>query len=160
MAKSKKTNAERILDQNKVEYTAMSYDVSDGNIDGISVADKIGKSYDTVFKTLVTKGQGRDLYVFVVPVSGELDMKKAARACGEKKIEMIPVKDIEKHTGYIRGGCSPIGMKKQYRTFIHDSIKEENEIIISAGKKGAQICLKPEDLAKLINASFADIIHN
>ncbi len=135
MAKSKKTNAERILDQAKIEYTALSYSLDDDKIDGISVADKIGKSHDVVFKTLVTQGQGRELYVFVVPVSGELDMKKAARACGEKKVEMIPVKDIQKHTGYIRGGCSPIGMKKKYKTFIHHSIKGNDEIIVSAGKK-------------------------
>ena len=113
-----------------------------------------------VFKTLVTHGQGRDLYVFVVPVSGELDMKKAARACGEKKIEMISVKDIQKHTGYIRGGCSPIGMKKKYKTFIHNSIEGEAEIIVSAGKKGAQICMRPEDLAQVTEAEFVDIIHN
>lgn len=160
MAKSKKTNAERILDQNKVEYTSMSYDLSDDKIDGISVADKIGKSHDVVFKTLVTHGQGRDLYVFVVPVSSDLDMKKAAKACGEKKIEMIPVKDIQKHTGYIRGGCSPIGMKKKYKTFIHEAILGAGEIIVSAGKKGAQICLKPEDLARVIEAEFVDIVHN
>jgi len=159
MAKSKKTNAERILDQNKIVYTSMTYDLSDDKIDGISVADKIGKSYDLVFKTLVTQGQGRDLYVFVVPVSKDLDMKKAAKVCGEKKIEMIPVKDIQKHTGYIRGGCSPIGMKKHYVTFIHESIIDKGEIVVSAGKKGAQICLKPEDLAKVIDAKFADIVH-
>lgn len=160
MAKSKKTNAERILDQNQIEYTSMTYSIDDDKIDGISVADKIGKSHEVVFKTLVTHGQGRELYVFVVPVSGELDMKKAARACGEKKIEMISVKDIQKFTGYIRGGCSPIGMKKKYKTFIHNSIEGEVEIVVSAGKKGAQICLDPQDLARVTEAKFADIIHN
>jgi len=158
MAKSKKTNAERILDQNKVEYTSMSYDISDDQIDGISVADKIGKSHEVVFKTLVTIGQGRDLYVFVIPVADELDMKKAARVCGEKKVEMISVKDIQKHTGYIRGGCSPVGMKKTYKTYIHHSIEGQDEIIVSAGKKGAQMVLKPEALAGVIDAEFVDLV--
>lgn len=160
MGKSKKTNAERILDQNNITYESISYSLEDDKIDGISVADKIGKSHDVVYKTLVTKGQGRDLYVFVLPVSGELDMKKAARACGEKKVEMIPVKDIQKHTGYIRGGCSPIGMKKSYKTFIHSAIESAEEIIISAGKKGAQISLCPRDLVKVVDGEFADIIHD
>ncbi len=159
MGKSKKTNVERILDQHKVSYTSVTYDLTDGKIDGVSVADKIGKSHTTVFKTLVTKGQGKDLYVFVVPVAQELDLKKAARVCGEKKVEMIAVKDIQKFTGYIRGGCSPIGMKKLYRTFIHNSIESEPEIIVSAGKKGAQICLSPVDLSRIVNAEFADLIH-
>ncbi len=157
MAKSKKTNAERILDQNKVEYTSMSYDISDDLIDGISVADKIGKSHEVVFKTLVTHGTGKEYYVFVIPVSGELDMKKAARACGEKKIEMIAVKDIQKLTGYIRGGCSPVGMKKNYKTYIDQSIESKSEIIVSAGKKGAQIALDPKDLQSVISAKFADV---
>jgi len=158
MAKSKKTNAERILDQHKLDYTSIAYDITDDLIDGISVADKIGKSHDVVFKTLVTKGHGRDLYVFVIPVAGELDMKKAARACGEKKIEMIPVRDIQKHTGYIRGGCSPIGMKKNYHTYIHESIKGQEEIVVSAGKKGAQISLSPASLVQVTSAEFVDIV--
>ncbi len=135
MGKSKKTNAERILDQNNITYESISYTIDDDKIDGISVADKIGKSHDIVYKTLVTKGQGRDLYVFVVPVSGELDMKKAAKACGEKKVEMIPVKDIQKHTGYVRGGCSPVGMKKNYKTFIHSAIENEAENYCKCRKK-------------------------
>lgn len=157
MSKSKKTNAERILDQNKIEYASTTYDISDGLIDGISVADKIGKDHSVVFKTLVTIGQGRDLYVFLIPVAEELDLKKAAKVCGEKKVEMIPVKDIEKYTGYVRGGCSPVGMKKRLKTFIDISIEGQPEIVVSAGKKGAQILLNPSDLAQLVDGTFADI---
>ncbi len=160
MAKSKKTNVERILEQNKISYTSTEYDVSDGKIDGVSVAEKLGKSVDVVYKTLVTKGQGSDLYVFVVPVSCELDLKKAARACGEKKVEMIAVKDIQKFTGYIRGGCSPVGMKKKYRTFIDATIEDQPEIIVSAGKKGVQVCLSPVDLASITEAEFANLVHD
>ncbi len=160
MAKSKKTNVERILEQNKISYTSTEYDVSDGKIDGVSVAEKLGKSVDVVYKTLVTKGQGSDLYVFVVPVSCELDLKKAARACGEKKVEMIAVKDIQKFTGYIRGGCSPVGMKKKYRTFIDATIEDQPEIIVSAGKKGVQVCLSPVDLASITDAEFANLVHD
>ncbi len=160
MAKSKKTNVERILEQNKISYTSTEYDVSDGKIDGVSVAEKLGKSVDLVYKTLVTKGQGSDLYVFVVPVSCELDLKKAARACGEKKVEMIAVKDIQKFTGYIRGGCSPVGMKKKYRTFIDAAIENKPEIIVSAGKKGVQVCLSPIDLVSITDAEFANLVHD
>ena len=107
-----KTNAMRILDTHNIEYNAIFYDSKDGRIDGISVAKKIGKGLKYVFKTLVAQGNSGGLYVFIIPVAEELDLKKAAKVSGEKKIEMIPVKDITKHTGYIRGGCSPIGMKK------------------------------------------------
>lgn len=157
MGKIAKTNAMRILDKGKIEYNILSYDTSDGEIDGISVANKIGRSVDQVFKTLVGHGKD-DVYVFIVPVHHELDLKKAASASGVKKIELIPVKDILKLTGYIRGGCSPIGMKKLYKTFIHSSALELDQIIVSAGKIGLQIELEANELKDVINAKFIDLI--
>lgn len=138
-----KTNAMRILDKMKIKYEMMSYDANDGKIDGITVANKIGKAPETVFKTLVTHNGPQQLYVFVIPVAAELDLKKAAKAAGVKKIEMLAVKDLQKYTGYIRGGCSPIGMKKQYPTFIDESALDLSEIIVSGGKIGTQIVLEP-----------------
>lgn len=157
MAKISKTNAMRILDNNQIDYNIISYKITDGAIDGISVANKIGRSLDQVFKTLV--GQGKEeIYVFIIPVHKELDLKKAAIVTSEKKIELIHVKDIIKTTGYIRGGCSPLGMKKLYKTFIHESGLELDEIIVSAGKIGLQIELKPIDLRDIIGATFLDLI--
>jgi Cys-tRNA(Pro)/Cys-tRNA(Cys) deacylase len=153
-----KTNAMRILDNLNIDYNSMSYDDSDGKIDGISVARKIGKSPEMVFKTLVTHGNSGDIYVFIIPAAEELDFKKAAKASGEKKIEMIHVKDILKHTGYIRGGCSPIGMKKAYPTFIDETAIILDNIIVSGGKIGIQIELKPEDLKKAINGEIVDLV--
>lgn len=152
-----KTNAMRILDKEKIPYNTYTYDHSDGLIDGISVANKLGQPLDKVFKTLVTIGAARQYYVFVIPVSDELDIKAAARAVGEKSIEMIKVSDINKVTGYIRGGCSPIGMKKDYATVIHSSCKNIDKVIISAGKLGHQIEISPADLIKLINAKVENI---
>lgn len=157
MAKIAKTNAMRILDKGKIEYNIISYDTTDGEVDGISVANKIGKSVDQVYKTLVGHGKG-EIYVFIIPVHHELDLKKAAAASGEKKIELIPVKDIQKLTGYIRGGCSPVGMKKLYKTFINSSGLELDQIIVSAGKIGLQIELEPNELRDVINAKFIDLI--
>lgn len=156
MAKGK-TNAMRLLDQSKVSYEIMTYDVADGKIDGLSVAEKTGKSGQTVFKTLVTAGASKQNYVFVIPVDKELDMKKAAKASGEKKIEMIHVKDIQKITGYIRGGCSPIGMKKQYPTIIDASAKGLKSMIVSGGKLGTQIELTLQDLIKMTSAELYEI---
>ncbi|MCM3322366.1 MULTISPECIES: Cys-tRNA(Pro) deacylase [Cytobacillus] len=156
MAKGK-TNAMRLLDQSKVSYEIMTYDVADGKIDGLSVAEKTGKSGQTVFKTLVTAGASKQNYVFVIPVDKELDMKKAAKASGEKKIEMIHVKDIQKITGYIRGGCSPIGMKKQYPTIIDASAKDLKSMIVSGGKLGTQIELTLQDLIKMTSAELYEI---
>lgn len=147
-----KTNAMRILDTNNVEYKIIIYDGKDGRIDGISVAKKIEKDLKSVFKTLVAQGNSGGLYVFIIPVAEELDLKKAAKVSGEKKIEMIPVKDITKHTGYIRGGCSPIGMKKDYPTFIDKSAFSLETIIISGGKIGVQIELSPEELQNITRA--------
>lgn len=158
MAKGK-TNAMRLLDAAGVEYTIHEYDNEDGKIDGVSVAHKIGIEPGRVFKTLVTQGAG-GLFVFVVPVEAELDLKKAARAAGEKKVDMLPVKDIQKHTGYIRGGCSPVGMKKLYPTFIDKQAERFESIVVSAGRIGTQIELSPHNLADAVNASFREIVNN
>ena len=155
MAKSiPKTNAMRILETLKVPYTMHTYDPG-GEIDGISVAEKLGQNKEQVFKTFVTKGRSGEHYVFVIPVAEELDLKAAAHSVSEKSVEMIHVKDIQKVTGYIRGGCSPLGMKKQFRTVIDESAKAQPTVIVSGGKIGFQMELTPEDLANSIGAAFA-----
>ncbi|ABG83950.1 ybaK/ebsC protein [Clostridium perfringens ATCC 13124] len=160
MAKDKKlkTNAMRILDSKKVSYEMLSYESEDGKIDGISVAHKIGVDEKNVFKTLVAQGTSKELYVFVIPVAEELNLKNAAKIAGEKKVEMIAVKDILKYTGYIRGGCSPIGLKRDYRTFIHESAKGLDFMIVSAGKIGHQIKLNPNDLVEVVSGKFENLI--
>ena len=158
MAKEIKTNAMRILDSNKIEYTTHSYENKDNKIDGVAVAQKIGKDVDSVFKTLVTQGHSKEFYVFVIPVAEELDMKKASKIANEKSIEMIHVKDINVITGYIRGGCSPLGMKKTFKTFIQEEALLFETIVFSGGKIGAQIEINPNDLEKVIHCSFKDII--
>lgn len=158
MKATKKTNAIRILDTKKVDYNTLGYEVKDGKIDGISVAGKINKGVEQVYKTLVTWGTSKEIYVFVIPVAMELDLKKAAIAAGEKKIEMIPVADITKRTGYVKGGCSPIGMKKLYKTFLDSSAKQLHEIVVSAGRIGAQIELSPVDLVNIVQGEFKDVI--
>ncbi|MDF2523489.1 MAG: aminoacyl-tRNA deacylase [Clostridiales bacterium] len=144
-----KTNAMRILDKAGIKYNAHTYDHSDGLIDGISVAKKMGQPVEKVYKTLVTQGSSREYYVFVIPVADELDLKAAAKAVTEKAVEMIKVTDINKVTGYIRGGCSPVGMKKEYKTVLDSSADGLDTIIVSAGKIGYQIELTPNDLIKL-----------
>lgn len=156
MAKGK-TNAMRLLDAQKIDYEVITYDKKDGKIDGISVSEKIGKDPNQVYKTLVATGSGRNLYVFVISVAEELDLKKAAKVAGEKKIDMLPVKDIQKHTGYIRGGCSPIGMKKLFPTYIDEAARDLNAIVVSAGKIGMQMELTPEALINLTEGRFAAI---
>ncbi|MDD6793842.1 MAG: Cys-tRNA(Pro) deacylase [Clostridiaceae bacterium] len=158
MSKIQKTNAMRFLDKNKIEYNTYSYECKDGKIDGLAVAEKLGQDPKTVFKTLVTQGHSKEFYVFVLPVGEELDLKKAAKAAGEKKVEMIHVKDINKYTGYIRGGCSPLAMKKLYKTFIHSSAQELDKFVFSGGKIGLQIEADPNDVANSIGAKFEDII--
>ncbi|WP_042351152.1 Cys-tRNA(Pro) deacylase [Bacillus massiliigorillae] len=157
MAKGK-TNAMRILDAAKIAYEMMSYEVKDGQIDGISVANKIGKDPGMVYKTLVAHGTSKAIYVFVIPVAEELNLKKAASAAGEKKIEMVAVKDIQKLTGYIRGGCSPVGMSKKYPTFLQSEAESLETMIVSGGKIGTQIMIKPQLLAEVTDAKFVDLI--
>ncbi|CAM3849521.1 Cys-tRNA(Pro) deacylase [Mesobacillus thioparans] len=153
-----KTNAMRILDTQKVPYEILTYDANDGKIDGVAVAGKIGRDAAQVYKTLVAVGASKNLYVFVIPVEAELDLKKAAKAAGEKKVEMLPVKDIQKFTGYIRGGCSPVGMKKNYPTFLDGSAQELETIIVSAGKIGFQVELAPEQLLNATSGRYENLI--
>ncbi|AOT68618.1 aminoacyl-tRNA deacylase [Geosporobacter ferrireducens] len=153
-----KTNAMRILDKAGITYKTYSYDHGDGLVDGISVAAKIGQPVDKVYKTLVTQGTNREYYVFIIPVAAELDLKAAARAVGEKAVGMIKVIDINKVTGYIRGGCSPIGMKKEYRTILDSSCKGLDTIIVSAGKIGHQVELAPSDLVRLLPCKVERVI--
>ncbi len=159
MAKERevKTNAMRILDTLEISYTVNTYEC-DEFIDGIHIADMLSQSYDSSFKTLVTVGKSKNYFVFVLPINKELDMKKAARVVNEKSLEMLPVKDINAVTGYIRGGCTPIGMKKQYRTIIHSSAMQFDKVIVSGGKLGTQLVLSPEDLARASRARFEDIV--
>lgn len=159
MKKEAKTNAMRILDRNKISYKEHLYE-SDGFADGVTIANKLNQPTECVFKTLVAVGKSRNYYVFVVPVAEELNLKAAAAAVGEKSVEMIHVKDINSVTGYIRGGCSPIGMKKQFKTVINDSAQNFDNIIFSGGRRGAQIEMNPNELADLIGADFAHIIQN
>jgi len=152
-----KTNAMRIVEKAGISYKTLSYDHSDGLIDGISVAGKMGIPVEKVFKTLVTQGHSRNYFVFIIPVAAELDLKAAAKAVGEKSVEMIKVADINKVTGYIRGGCSPIGMKKDYVTVLDSSCQFLDMIIFSAGKIGHQIEMAPDDLIKLIQCKVEHI---
>lgn len=157
MGKEVKTNAMHFLDKNKIDYKMHLYE-SDGFMDGVSVAQKLNQPLEQTFKTLVAQGKTKNYYVFVIPVAEEADMKKAAKSVGEKSVEMIHVKDLTAITGYVRGGCSPIGMKKQFPTVIHESAKGQETIMISGGRLGSQIELSPEALAKAVRAEFADII--
>ena len=159
MAKNKeeKTNVMRTLEQKKIPYTAFSYDPN-GPLDGVSVAASLGQDPAAVFKTLVTKGAGGAYYVFDIPVAENLDLKKAARAVGEKSIIMLPQKELLPLTGYVHGGCSPVGMKKQFPTVFHETALDYESIYISAGKIGAQVELAPRALLDLLRAGTADII--
>ncbi|MBQ1507095.1 MAG: Cys-tRNA(Pro) deacylase [Ruminococcus sp.] len=152
-----KTNVMRILDKEKIPYAAHEYPHGKDAVDGISVAKLLVQEPSRVFKTLVTKGS-RDHYVFVVPVDKELDLKKCAASVGEKSVEMIHVKDITKVTGYVRGGCSPVGMKKKYKTTYHITALDIPNIIVSAGKIGYQIDLAPSALITLTDGQCADIV--
>lgn len=152
-----KTNAMRLLDNENIDYEIITYESDDGQIDGISVSNKIGKQPYEVYKTLVGQGE-REIYVFIIPSDEELDLKKAAKVTKEKKVQLISVKDIKKHTGYIRGGCSPIGMKKDFPSFVHEDNELLDEIIVSGGMIGSQIQLDPEDLLKVINGKSIDLV--
>lgn len=147
----------RQLDAAGIEYEMAEYDVDESDLSGVHAAEELGVSEDEVFKTLVTRGDNNLLSVFVIPSGANLDLKKAAAASGNKRIEMIHVKELFDLTGYIRGGCSPIGMKKQYPTFIDETAVLFDKIYFSAGKRGVQIILSPETLAEFIGAEFADI---
>ena len=158
MAKNKesKTNAMRILEKEKIPYTHYTYEC-DEFIDGLQIADMLSLPYEKVYKTLVTQGSSRNYFVFVIPIAQELDLKKAAKSVGEKSVAMIHVKDINAITGYIRGGCTAIGMKKQFVTRLDESARDQESIIVSGGRIGSQISLKPDDLLKACRGEYAQI---
>ena len=155
--KEVKTNAMRILDRKKISYEYQTYEC-DEFTDGIETADKLNLPHEQVYKTIVTTGKSGEHYVFVLPIEAEIDFKKAAKAVGEKSVEMLPLKDLTKVTGYVRGGCTAIGMKKQFVTVIQEEAKELKSMHVSGGKRGMQITLSPLDLQKAANAQFADVI--
>ena len=161
MAKKKeeKTNVMRTLEQKKINYTAHAYPHGEGEApDGVSVAATLGQDPERVFKTLVTRGAGGGYYVFDIPVAETLDLKKAAKAVGEKSIAMILSRELLPLTGYIHGGCSPVGMKKQFPTVFHETALLYDTIMVSAGKIGYQVEVNPEDLIALVRAATADVI--
>lgn len=159
MGKSKekevKTNAMRILDKNKISYETLTYEC-DEFIDGIHTAQKTGAPIEQSFKTLIAQGKTKEYYVLVLPIAEEVDLKAAAKVLGEKSIEMLHVKDLTKVTGYVRGGCSPLGMKKQFKTIIQESAADFDEMYISGGRIGSTIRLNPRDLQRVVHAQFAD----
>lgn len=159
MAKSKeiKTNAMRILEREKISFKHYTYECEEF-VDGLQIADKLSLPYEKVYKTLVTQGSSKNYFVFVIPVAEELDLKKAAKSVGEKSVSMIPVKEINGITGYIRGGCTAIGMKKQYMTRLDQSAREKETVIVSGGRIGSQIELAPEDFLRVCAGEYADII--
>ena len=158
MAKEKevKTNAMRILDKNKIVYESHTYECTEFT-DGAQIADTLGLPHEKVYKTLVTVGKSRQNYVFVLPIDDELDMKKAAKAAGEKSLEMLPLKELTPLTGYVRGGCTSIGMKKQFPTIISKSILELEKVVVSGGRLGSQLELAPKDLIAGTRAKVDDV---
>lgn len=156
MGKETKTNAVRILDRNKIKYELITYECNEF-VDGLHTAEITGAPVEQSYKTLVMQGKSKKYYVFVIQIAEEVDLKAAARAVGEKSVEMIHVKDITAITGYVRGGCSPLGMKKQFPTVIDSSAEQFDKIYISGGRIGTTIKLNPMDLIKVVNGQFADI---
>ena len=159
MAKSKeeKTNVMRVLEQRKIPYVPHTYDHPDGAVDGASVARQLGQDPAAVFKTLVARGASGGYYVFDIPVEATLDLKKAARAVGEKAVAMLPQRELLPLTGYVHGGCSPVGMKKLFPTVFHESCLDRETICVSAGKIGFQVEVRPADLIALVRGSTADL---
>lgn len=155
----KKTNAMRMLDRAKIPYEVREYDVDENDLSGEHVAAQLGEDFDRVFKTLVLRGERTGYIVCCIPVDRELDLKKAAKAAGYKRAELLPLKELLPVTGYIRGGCSPVGMKKHFPTFIHESALEQDHIAVSAGVRGAQVILSPQDLQTAVQAQFVDLVH-
>lgn len=159
MATAAKTNVMRILTQKKISFVSHEYPHSASDlIDGVSVANKLHRNVEEVYKTLVTVGADKTHFVFVIPVNEQLDLKKAAKSVGEKSIMMIKQNELLPLTGYVHGGCSPIGMKKLFKTVFHSAVNELKTVTVSAGKIGYQIELSPEDIIKLVRAETADII--
>ena len=158
-SKIEKTNAARLLDRAGISYELVPYEVDENNLAASHIAEQVGEPIEQVFKTLVLHGDKAGYFVCVIPVDDEVDLKKAARVSGNKKAEMIPMKDLISVTGYIRGGCSPIGMKKLFPTYIHETALNADEISVSAGQRGVQVILNAASLADYIHASFADLIY-
>ncbi len=157
MAADLKTNVMRLLEQKKIPYTPHFYPHGREAVDGIAVAESLGENPEAVFKTLVTRGAGGCCFVFVIPVAEELDLKKAAKAVGEKSVAMLHVAELLSLTGYVRGGCSPVGMKKLFPTTFDETAILQDTIYVSAGKIGSQVEVEPNALAQLVNGQFADI---
>lgn len=152
-----KTNAMRILDQNGIDYNAVEYEVDENDVSGVHVAETVGEDVDRVFKTLVARTEPGGIHVFCIPSADELDLKKAAAKTGNKRVEMIHVRELLGLTGYIRGGCSPIGMKKKYPTFIDETAVLFDRIFVSGGQRGVQVEINPEVLADFVDAEFLDL---
>ena len=157
MSKEVKTNAMRMLDKHHIQYDMIQYEC-DEFIDGLHTAEKTGAPVEQSFKTLVAQGKSKQYYVFVVPIAEEVQLKQAAKVAGEKSVELIPVKEITKITGYVRGGCSPVGMKKQYTTVFDESVLSQPKVYVSGGRIGTQVCCAPADLIKAARATTAKII--
>ncbi len=155
---SAKTNAVRIIEQAGISYREAYYEYDEKDLSGIHAAEALGFPAEQVFKTLVARGERNGIHVFCIPVCCELDLKKAAKAAGDKNMELVAVKELLALTGYIRGGCSPVGMRKHYPTFLDETCELWDEIAVSAGERGHQVLLPPLALADLVNASLADII--
>ena len=156
--KAQKTNVMRLLEQKKISYKAYEYPHGDGPVDGLTVAKICGQDPTRVFKTLVARGASKNISVFVIPVAGELDLKLAAKASGEKSVAMVHVSEITPATGYVRGGCSPIGMKKLYPTYFDKSAADKETVMVSAGKIGAQVELDPASLLELTHGVYAELV--
>lgn len=152
-----KTNAIRLLDKQKIEYALILYEVDENDLSAVHVAQQLNESVDQVFKTLVLKGDKSGYFVCVIPGAKELNLKTAAKVSGNKNCDMIPMKDLLNVTGYIRGACSPIGMKKQYPTYIDKTVEEQSLIYVSAGKRGLQIQIKPQDLFQIVNFKIENL---
>lgn len=153
-----KTNVMRMLDKAKISYTTVTYDVDESDLSGTHIAECTGMNPETVFKTLVAKGDKNGFCVFCIPCAEEVDLKKAAKVTGNKKVEFLHLKDLLPTTGYIRGGCSPIGMKKKFPTYIHESAKNFDTISVSGGMRGLQVILSPTELAQFTDADFSNLI--
>ena len=158
MAKNTKTNVMRLLDKAKIKYESKEYPVDENDLSGSHAADLLGVDHGSVFKTLVLKGEKTGFLVCCIPVDGEVDLKKAAKAAGDKKVEMLPMKDLLATTGYIRGGCSPIGMKKRFPTYLHPSAFDYEVIAVSAGQRGVQVLLSPADLVDFVGAKVVELL--
>ncbi len=155
--KEEKTNVMRLLEQKKIAYTVHTCPEAEG-LSGVQIAERLGEDPKMAFKTLVTCGSPRQYYVFVIPVAEELDLKKAAKAVGEKSISMLPQKELLPLTGYVHGGCSPVGMKKHFRTIVHQSAAQLDTMCVSAGKIGVQVELKPDALKTMVGSAYADLV--